>query len=186
MTGQQEELCFSLVLHSTSQWNCAEALLNAELCYSQDMSNHHFVNFKAPPTLVAHATRPKFLSNFCKVSSDQFNLHGNEQKGAVFCFTCLQHFAMYTRHGHQYNPNNWNYHWTCPICMAGQQQELCLSLVLQRTSQWTRAEATKPCANRKTSYTISLSSLLVPPTLLAHATRLKSLQISIGSAQSAW
>ena len=97
----------------------------------------------------------------------------------MFCFTCLQHFAMYTQHGHQYNPNNWNDYWTCPICMAGQQQELCLSLVLQRTSQWTRAEATKLCANRKTSYTISLSSLLVPPTLLAHATRLKSLQISL-------
>ena len=44
---------------------------------------------------------------------------------------------MYTRHGHQYNPNNWNDHWTCPICMAGPQQELCLSLVLQRTSQCT-------------------------------------------------
>ena len=61
MAGQQEELCFSLVWHSTSQWNCAEALLNAELCYSQDIINHHFVIFKAPPTLIAHATRLKSL-----------------------------------------------------------------------------------------------------------------------------
>ena len=135
----------------------------------------------------AHSNRARTLdSKVCKFPFDQSNLHGNEQKEAVFCFTCLQHFAMYTRHGHQYNPNNWNYHSLCPICMAGQQQELCLSLVLQRTSQWIRAEATKPCANRKISYTISLSSLLVPPTLFAHATRFKSLQISIRSVQSAW
>ena len=185
MAGQQEELCFSLVLHSTSQWNCTEALLNAELCYSQDISNHHFVIFKAPPTLVAHATRPKFLSNFAKfhwISPICMVMSRKKQCSVSLVCSTLQ----CTRATDQYNPNNWNYHWTCPICMAGQQQELCLSLVLQRTSQWTRAEATKPCANRKTSYTISLSSLLVPPTLLAHATRLKSLQISIRSAQSAW
>ena len=61
MAGQQGELCFSLVLHSTSQWNCAEALLNAELCYLQDIIHHHFVIFKAPPTPIAHATRLKSL-----------------------------------------------------------------------------------------------------------------------------
>ena len=55
------ELCFSLVLHSTSQWICEEVTLNAELCYSRDIINNHFVIFKAPPTLIAHATRPKIL-----------------------------------------------------------------------------------------------------------------------------
>ena len=39
MAVQQGELCFSLVLHSTSQWNCAEALPNAELCYLQESSS---------------------------------------------------------------------------------------------------------------------------------------------------
>ena len=93
MAGQQEELCLSLVLHSTSQWIRAEAILNAELCYSQEITNHHFVIFKAPPTLIAHATRLKSL---------QISIRsGKEQKEAVSCATLLQHFAMHPRNGEQ-------------------------------------------------------------------------------------
>ena len=97
MAGQQEELCFSLVLHSTSQWICAEAILNAELCYSQDIINNHFVIFKAPPTLIAHATRLKSL----QISIRSVQSAGKEQKEAVSCATFLQHFAMYARNGKQ-------------------------------------------------------------------------------------
>ena len=86
MARQQEELCLSLVLHSTSQWIRAEAILNAELCYSQEITNHHFVIFKAPPTLIAHATRLKSL----QISIRSVNLHGKEQKEAVSCATFLQ------------------------------------------------------------------------------------------------
>ena len=38
-------------------------------------------------------------SKFFKFSLDQSNLHGKEQKEAVFCLTFLQHFTMYSRHG---------------------------------------------------------------------------------------
>ena len=83
MAGQQEELCFSLVLHSTSQWICAEVILNAELFYSRDIINNHFVIFKAPPTLIAHATRPKILLKFCKVSLDP----KKQCSVLIFCYT---------------------------------------------------------------------------------------------------
>ena len=39
---------------------------------------------------------------------------------------------------------------------------------------------------RRIRYVISLSSLLVPPTLIAHATRLKILQIFFRYVKSAW
>ena len=39
---------------------------------------------------------------------------------------------------------------------------------------------------RRIQYVISLSSLLVPPTLIAHATRLKILQIFFRYVKSAW
>ena len=99
MAGQQEELCFSLVLHSTSQWIRAEAILNVELCYSQDITSHHFVIFKAPPTLIAHSTRLNSLQISVRFSLDQSNLHGKEQKEAVSCATFWQHFAMHARNG---------------------------------------------------------------------------------------
>ena len=83
MAGQQEELCLSLVLHSTSEWNRAEAIiLNAELCYSQDITNHHFVIFKAPPTLNAHATRLKSLQ--ISIRSVQSAWYGAE-RSSVLC-----------------------------------------------------------------------------------------------------
>ena len=81
----------------TSQWIRAEAILNAELCYSQEIANHHFVIFKAPPTLISRATRLKSL----QISIRSVNLHGKEQKEAVSCATFLQHFAMHARNGEQ-------------------------------------------------------------------------------------
>ena len=95
MAGQQEELCFSLVLHSTSQWNCAEALLNAELCYSQEIIKPSLCHLQSS----AHSNRARYQTqksaNFHSISPICM------QKEAVSCATFLQHFAMHTRNGEQ-------------------------------------------------------------------------------------
>ena len=44
-------------------------------------------------------SRTPLDSKVCKCPLDQPNLHGKEQKEAVFCATFLKHFAMYARNG---------------------------------------------------------------------------------------
>ena len=69
----------SSFFYSASHWIRAEAILNAELCYSQDITNHHFVIFKAPPTLIAHATTLKV----CKFPFDQSNAVSRKKQCSV-------------------------------------------------------------------------------------------------------
>ena len=116
MAGQQEELCWSLILHSTSKSIRAEAILNAELCYSQDITNHHFVIFFAPPTLIAHATRLK--SPQISIRSVQSAWH--EQKEAVSCATFFAHSTIHSK------SFKFQIHWTSPICMVGHRKNSAL------------------------------------------------------------
>ena len=140
------------------------------------------------PTLNAHATTPKILENFANFHWISPFCMVRSRKKQCYVSIFFAAFCNVIAARRLYTSNLRNYHWICPICMTGQQEELCLSLVLHSTSQWIRAEA---ILNAELCYSQDITNHHVvifkaPPSLIAHATRLKSLQISIRSVQSAW
>ena len=162
-----------------SQWICAEAILNAKTRYSRDIINNHFVIFKAPPTLIAHATQKS--SKFLKISLDQSNLHGNEQKKTVVCLTLQCNRGTETIY---LEPSKLSLDMSNLHGRATRRVVLEPSFALHFPMD-SRRSYTKRCYSQEvTNHHFVIFK--APPTLVARATRLKSLQSSIRSVQSAW